>query len=432
MIPFKTKDARSRADTLLNDAKCQKAKPGLFSGTLLSTVVLLVSIAVVPQQGYAESPSEETVIEGRQENPDLPTLSVLMEWTGVKIAESYVFQVADPQGRILVDRKGISDSKVEIRLKPGRYQRRIGVVNKFGKISFWSPWENFRLVKTREPVIRQLTLQDHTPGQSARIIIQGDNLDEFTEFKATAGKRPVKVWRKQVLNDGRVAIDVDTSDVGSEAEIDIAAENPGKDPDTVNSALVIDGNEASVNQPAFDFGLGDGYTWLIPGYDQFQRGDSTKGYLISGGVFFFTTASLYYAAEANALAQSANDSFSQQLFTNAGLYSALVPSLPGDSLSLFQVDAFSSYQSGQSAYNSAVSSSYGAAAIALLIYGYHLYDVSAGDSPDGLALIAEPRYLESSSSNDPAFGDYNPGASLSAEDRRLQETYMGVGYRLHF
>ncbi len=392
--------------------------------------------ALLPTHSFqlnAESPSEEKVIEGRQENPNLPNLSVLMEWTRVNIAQEYVFQVADLQGRVLIDRTGLKQPNVEIKLKPGRYQRRIGIVNKFGKISFWSPWETFRLVKTEDPKMQELTLGDHTPGQSTRVIVSGENLDEFTEFEASSNKKKVKIWRKEVLPDGKVALDVDTSSLGNQAEVDIQAKNPGKDPDTVESALVIDGNEASVGQPSivgdFDLSLPDGYTWLIPGYNQFERGDTWKGYLISGGVLFFGTASLYFANEANSVATAASNDFSYQVLANPLLYNAVVPNLSNTEFNALRWQQTQTSNAQSSQYNSYKNSSYVAAGIAALIYGYHLWDVFTHDSPDGLALIAEPRSLKPESG---APMKWNPVSAYSPERRSLTETYMGAGYQIHF
>ncbi|MCB1140490.1 MAG: hypothetical protein KDK23_17155, partial [Leptospiraceae bacterium] len=228
-----------------------------------SLFILLVLLGAGFATALQAAPDDEKIIEGKRIDPNAPTLSVLMEWTSVKIAEGYVLQIADEQGRLLLDLKDLNDPSVTIKLQPGRYQRRIGIVNKFGKLSFWSPWENFRLVQTKEPRIANLTLGDHTPGQSTRVIVSGENLDEFTEFEASAGKKKVKIWRKQVMSDGKVALDVDTTTLGDEAKVDIKAANPGKDPDTVESALVIDGKEASVNQPSplRNWSMGD-YTWL--------------------------------------------------------------------------------------------------------------------------------------------------------------------------
>lgn len=404
---------------------------GLFAFLVLP----VISDSFLQRSLVAESP-DETVIEGRREDPDLPTLSVLMEWTSVKIAEGYVLQIADEQGRLLVDEKGLKEPQANISLKPGRYQRRIGIVNKFGKLSFWSPWENFRLVQAKEPRIEQLAVQDHTPGVSTRVIVSGKNLDEFTDFKANAGGREVKVWRKEVLSGNRVAIDLDTSTVGDDAKIDIEAANPGKDPDKIESALVIDDNEASVNQPSAmrDFELGS-YSWLIPGYNQFQRGESWKGYLISGGILFFSAASVYYAQEANALAAATSGDPLQQFFANPVLYSATIPSLPESTVSGLRVQSYNSYNSSVSKYNAAKNASYTAAGIAALIYGYHLWDVYYNATPDGVALFAEPRSLNLEPS---AHGNLALPASAfrpshySPEQRRLTETYMGAGYRISF
>ena len=407
--------------------------------TLLALFISLVTL--LPGLAFAESPAEEKIIEGKQQSPDEPALSVLMEWTSVRIAEGYVLQVADRQGTLLIDQSDLANPKLEIKLRPGQYKRRIGIINKFGKISFWSNWENFKVVKTREPVMRQLTLGDHTPGQSTTVIVDGDNLDEYTDFQANAGKKPVKIWRKRILNDGKVALDVDTSTVGDHAEIDIQAKNPGKDPDRVESALLIDGKNAEVGQPSFtrDWNLPDSYTWLVPGWDQFERGDTVKAYLISGGILAFSGASLYYANKANAVAAANESSTLNQLYSNPLIYSLIIPTLSSSNASVLSTTASLQYSDGVSQYNQYKNASYTAAGMALLIYAYHLWDVYDSDSPDGLAIMAEPRSLTGdpgaqfaslSGGNSPSA--FSPDISQSPEQLRYTETYLAAGYRIHF
>ncbi|MBR33390.1 MAG: hypothetical protein CMN77_18980 [Spirochaetaceae bacterium] len=422
---------RSLSEARANSPRENSETVKLWAALFLSLISLLSLVA--PLGAETENPADEKIIEGRQENPNLPNLSVLMEWTSVKIAQEYIFQVADLQGRVLIDRKGLKEPSVEVKLKPGRYQRRIGIVNKFGKVSFWSPWETFRLVKTEDPRMQELTLGDHTPGQSTRVIVSGENLDEFTEFEASSGKKKVKIWRKQLLPDGKVALDVDTSSLGNQAEVDIEAKNPGRDPDRVESALIIDGDKASVGQPSivpdFDLQMPTGYTWLIPGYNQFERGETWKGYLISGGILFFGAASLYYANEANGLASAATDDFSYQVLSNPLLYNAVVPNLSTNEFNALRADQYFQSDVKSSQYNTYKNNSYVAAGIAGLIYAYHLWDVFTHDSPDGLALVAEPRSLKPESG---APFKWNSVSAFSPEQRRLTETYMGAGYQIHF
>ena len=172
-----------------------------------------------------------------------------------------------------------------------------------------------------------------------------------------------------------------------------------------------------------------GYTWLIPGYNQFERGETWKGYLISGGILFFGAASLYYANEANGLASAATDDFSYQVLSNPLLYNAVVPNLSTNEFNALRADQYFQSDVKSSQYNTYKNNSYVAAGIAGLIYAYHLWDVFTHDSPDGLALVAEPRSLKPESG---APFKWNSVSAFSPEQRRLTETYMGAGYQIHF
>ncbi len=151
--------------------------------------------------------------------------------------------------------------------------------------------------------------------------------------------------------------------------------------------------------------------------------------MISGGVLFFGTASLYFANEANSVATAASNDFSYQVLANPLLYNAVVPNLSNTEFNALRWQQTQTSNAQSSQYNSYKNSSYVAAGIAALIYGYHLWDVFTHDSPDGLALIAEPRSLKPESG---APMKWNPVSAYSPERRSLTETYMGAGYQIHF
>jgi hypothetical protein len=77
---------------------------------------------------------------------DLGAKPVELKWEEVDGAIKYKVVIKDIHGKTIID-KYVEDSSAEVKLSSGTYRIRIGVVNKFNKLSTWSDWENFQVLK---------------------------------------------------------------------------------------------------------------------------------------------------------------------------------------------------------------------------------------------------------------------------------------------
>lgn len=74
---------------------------------------------------------------------------ITLNWEEIDGALSYKVQVQDNKGVVILD-KTVTSSTIKLLLKPGSYNIRIGVINKFEKIDAWSDWRNLTIVKQKE------------------------------------------------------------------------------------------------------------------------------------------------------------------------------------------------------------------------------------------------------------------------------------------
>ncbi|RHX84845.1 LIC11435 family protein [Leptospira stimsonii] len=74
-----------------------------------------------------------------------------LEWKSVPEANAYLVEIKDPSGRIT--REKTKSTKFEVNLPPGIYEHRIGVLNKFGRVSVFSEWSTFEVILSRAPVL---------------------------------------------------------------------------------------------------------------------------------------------------------------------------------------------------------------------------------------------------------------------------------------
>ncbi|TGK37513.1 hypothetical protein EHQ12_09165 [Leptospira gomenensis] len=100
-----------------------------------------------------------------------------LEWKSVPEAGGYMVEIKDSHGRIT--REKTKNTKYEVNLSPGVYEHRIGVLNKFGRVSVFSDWISFEVVLSRAPVVEpdsNLRLLREKLG--SHLVVKGDNFTE--------------------------------------------------------------------------------------------------------------------------------------------------------------------------------------------------------------------------------------------------------------
>ena len=71
-----------------------------------------------------------------------------IKWQAVEGVSRYHVEILDESGATRLT-KTVDDNVIEFSLPPGRYRIRIGAINKFEKLSFWSDWEDFEIRKSK-------------------------------------------------------------------------------------------------------------------------------------------------------------------------------------------------------------------------------------------------------------------------------------------
>jgi hypothetical protein len=70
-----------------------------------------------------------------------------IRWEGVEGIIKFTVQIKDPAGTVVFD-KTVDTTYVDFLLPPGKYQIRIGAINKFEKLSFWTDWDTIEIRKS--------------------------------------------------------------------------------------------------------------------------------------------------------------------------------------------------------------------------------------------------------------------------------------------
>ncbi|MBM9578425.1 hypothetical protein JWG45_14845 [Leptospira sp. 201903070] len=100
-----------------------------------------------------------------------------LEWKSVPEASAYMIEIKDPTGRIT--REKTKSTKFEVNLPPGIYEHRIGVLNKFGRVSVFSEWSTFEVILSRAPVLdADSSVKLLREKLGTHLNIKGDNFTE--------------------------------------------------------------------------------------------------------------------------------------------------------------------------------------------------------------------------------------------------------------
>jgi len=161
---------------------------------------------------FAEEESEETE---------------LLQWEPVQNATSYRVEVKDVAGNILLS-EITPATKMVVKLGPGDYSHRVGVVGKFGKITGWSDWVEFTVVQSVIPDIEIKEILYGAKTQSEqKVTLIGKNFLERTKVSVRSGENILSVKNFNYLNGTEIGFTLDLQNA-KDGVYELTLENPRK------------------------------------------------------------------------------------------------------------------------------------------------------------------------------------------------------------
>lgn len=85
--------------------------------------------------------------------------AIRIKWESVEGIIKYMVQMKNAEDAVVLDRT-VATSYIDFLLPPGSYKIRIGAINKFEKVSFWTDWENVEIRKS----VKQKFFTNRYPG----------------------------------------------------------------------------------------------------------------------------------------------------------------------------------------------------------------------------------------------------------------------------
>ena len=226
-----------------------------------------------------------------------------LEWESVKSAKGYHVQIRNSNKKLIVDEK-IIENKYYIKLPEGKYEERVGVYNKFGKISGYTEWQNIVINKVYNPQIdnNKFSIQNDT--NIHKIIIKGNYFTSDTKLILKSEKENIKISEQIFKSEKEIEITINLENVSS-GIFDLFIINPrNKKGSSLEYLSIIEknsnlvqSNERSIDtgkvstfipeKKALNYGIRSA---ILPGFGQFHKNQKVKS-----GLYAITfLGSLYY------------------------------------------------------------------------------------------------------------------------------------------
>jgi len=202
------------------------------------------------------------------ETTGLSAQNLYLEWKAVEGAGGYRVEIQSSDGRPIFDRE-LQTTRIEFTLPPGSYRKRIGAIDRFGKIAAWSDWSPLFIKLPEEPQIDAVIPPALGKNKAETIQLRGRNLTDSTEVRLEGGGFSIPGSVKLRGKD-QIAVTFDTSGlpVGPYSLL------------VQNKNLRGQPREVALNESSTKGSL----SMLVPGGSQLASGATTSG-LLWGGLF---------------------------------------------------------------------------------------------------------------------------------------------------
>jgi hypothetical protein len=226
-----------------------------------------------------------------------------LEWEPVKLAKGYHVQIRNNNKKLIVDEK-INENKYFIKLPEGNYEERIGVYNKFGKISGYSDWQKIIINKVYNPQIDNNKISIQNDISIHKLIIKGNFFTSDTKVILKSEKEKIIITEQNFKSEKEIEVTIYVENSTS-GIFDLIIINPrNKKSSSLEYLSIVDKNInlAQLNERSIEKGKISSLipekkaiyygvrSAILPGFGQFHKNQKVK----SGVYAFAFLGSLYY------------------------------------------------------------------------------------------------------------------------------------------
>ena len=290
-----------------------------------------------------------TVYEILPQANDINTSKTVIQWKPVENAESYKLEIRPEDNKQI--QLSLKENQAHLDLKPGKYEYRVGVLNKFKKVKHWSKWLSLEVVYSQPPVINEDSKYSFfLPEKEKEIVVKGKYFLEEMEVELESNSEKIPVKNLQRVSDTELRFKVNLESFTKPENLQLTLRNPLNKFTTKKSFLVLE-EKPKPKEPEVvvteERGSGKpeepaksetkevkeaketkSYSgevlpplWrssLVPGWGQYYKTEKIKAYTIGGSVLFFLGSYFFF------------ESYKDYSVARSERYSNLLFLIPGD------------------------------------------------------------------------------------------------------
>ncbi len=273
---------------------------------------------------------------------DTTSSKTIIQWKSVENAASYKLEIRPESDKQI--QLNLKENEALLDLKPGKYEYRVGALNKFKKVKHWSKWLPLEVIYSEPPVINEDSKYTFSPSEKEQeIVVKGKYfLEEIeVELETSSEKVPIKNFRR--ISDTELRFSINFESISKLSDIGIILKNPLNKVIKKNSFIVFEEKSKPKDaEVALKEERGDGKAeakdskevtevksypaevlpplWrssLIPGWGQYYKAEKTKAYIFGGSVVFFLSSYFFFESSKD-YSVSRSERYSNLLFVLPG------------------------------------------------------------------------------------------------------------------
>ena len=305
------------------------------------------------------------LLNAQEPNEEKKTVKYIEKWTKIEGVAKYRLEIYD------LDNKPIKvietlENEVEIELLPGKYKKRLGLINPFNQIFLYTDWKTFEIIEVPTPRVAYIEKKPIKSDKSQEEIqLSVNGILETTKIYLKDKNNQVIPIKFKQIDTNRIILEINPQSLSAD-NYSIVIKNSEKKFTEIPNAIQIQKKKSFISQ---------NWKYLIPGIHQKERKQDTKGNILQYGfVSSLLTAGYFYRQAINYQKQYEN-LLLIQLVNNNTFYLISPQLFKSSGGILFLYQQTQEIQKVEKKFNSNANAFYYSLGLSALFYSFHLIDV---------------------------------------------------------
>lgn len=218
--------------------------------------------------------------------------AVTLKWQEVETAISYIIEIEDEKGNQILKQE-VGENFIPTELEPGKYKRKISVINKLGELESESDWKTFIVQVILPPEIEKDQTISSSKENSGKALVKGNHFHPSMQVQIRKGDKIYPLENSKVIDSENLELVI--KDEIPPGDYDLILVNPGKKAEFPGVVQKKESKESKEKEGRWEVVKRSA---ILPGWGQYYAGQKIQNpdYDFRGKVYFggFLTLSLFY------------------------------------------------------------------------------------------------------------------------------------------